>query len=127
MGEMKPLTIDAVLSKSDGELGFDALSRPINPQDLAAARRLLSTAQVETALQIDTAMKALFAEGCDEMVIFARMFDYMEPFKRLIDTAPRAGLDLITTRFPGFFMFANLLEGLAEDIASGAIKVPPAH
>lgn len=127
MGEMKPHTIDAMLSKSDGELGLEALRRPIEPQDLSAARKLLSANQFEAALQIDAAMKTLLAEGCDEMVIFARMFDYMEPFKRLLDSAPRAGLDLITTRFPGFFMFAKLLEGLAADIASGAIKVPPPH
>ncbi len=127
MEEVKSHTIDQVLAKSDGELGLEALMRPIDPQDLKAARQLLSTSQFEAALGIDTAMKTLLAEGCDEMVIFARMFDHMEPFKRLVDSAPRAGLDLITTRFAGFFMFAKLLEGLAEDIASGAIKVPPAH
>ena len=112
---------------SDEEWGREALRRPIRAQDLDAARRLLSAGQLETTLQIDAKMRALLSEGCDEIALLARMFDQMEGFKRLIDTAPREGLDLITTRFPGFFMFAKLLEGLAEAIASGAIKVSPDH
>ena len=125
--ELKLGTIQSVLAKSDEEVGLEALRRPIGAQDLEAARALLNPNQLETALHIDTTMKALLAEGCDEMDILVRMFDHMEPFKRLLDTAPREGLDVVTTRFPGFFMYTKLLENVAGGIASGEIKVPPAQ
>lgn len=125
--ELKLGTIQSVLAKSDEEVALEALRRPIAAQDLETARALLNVNQFETALKIDTAMKALLAEGCDEMDILVRMFDHMQPFKRLLDTAPREGLDVVTTRFPGFFMYAKLLENVAGGIASGEIKVPPAQ
>ena len=124
---MKQPTLDDVLTRSDEEWGLAALRRPVRAQDLEAARAVLNTHELETALQIDTTMKALLAEGCDEMDILVRMFNHMEPFKDLLDTAPREGLDVVTTRFPGFFMYAKLLENVAGGIASGEIKVPPAQ
>lgn len=114
-------------TKSDEDCGREALRRPLRERDLDAARRLLNATQLDTALQIDAKMRVLLSKGSDEIAVLSRMFDHMEGFKRLIDTAPRDGLDLVTTRFAGFFLFAKLLEGLAGDIASGAIKVPPDH
>ncbi len=46
---------------------------------------------------------------------------------RRLDAAPHDGLDLLLTCFPGFFMYARLLEQLAEGIATGEIEVPPSH
>ena len=103
------------------------MRRPIRAQDLDAARRLLSASQLDTALQIDAKMRTLLSEGCEEIAVLLRMFDHIEGFTGLIETAPHDGLDLITTRFPGFFLFAKLLEGLAGDIASDSLKVPPDH
>lgn len=111
-------------SKSDEHWGREALRRPLRAQDLDFARRLLSATQFETALQIDTTMKALLADSCDEMDILARMFGQMEPFHQLMITVPQDDLNLVTTRFPGLLLFAKLLEGLAEDIAAGNIRVP---
>lgn len=67
------------------------------------------------------------AQGCDEIAILARMTEHMDDFKHLIDAAPRDGLDLLLTRFPGLFLYAKLIEYFAEGIAAGNVAVPPAN
>lgn len=77
------------------------------------------------AVRIDAKMKTLLAEGGDEIAILGRMAEHMDDFKQLIDAAPRDGLDLLLTRFPGFLMYAKLLDLMADGIASGDMAVPP--
>jgi len=101
--ELKRGTVETVLAKSDAELGREALRRPIRESDMKAARELLSPDQLDAAIRIDAKMKILLAQGGDEIAILARMTEHMDDFKRLIDAAPRDGLDLLLTRFPGFF------------------------
>ncbi len=54
-------------------------------------------------------------------------YDYMNAFKRVIDSSSKVELDYICLQYPGFFRFAKWMERLAEGIADGVIEVPKDH
>nr|WP_106441015.1 arylsulfatase regulator [Yersinia pseudotuberculosis] len=54
-------------------------------------------------------------------------YDYMEAFKRVMDSASKVQIDYIGLQYPRFFRFAKWMELLAQGIADGAIKVPKDH
>lgn len=54
-------------------------------------------------------------------------YDYMEAFKRVIDSASKVQIDYICLQYPGFFRFAKWMELLAQGIADGVIEVPRDH
>ncbi len=54
-------------------------------------------------------------------------FDYMEAFKRVMDSTSRIQMDYICQQYDGFYRFAKLMEMLARGIADGIIDVPKDH
>jgi hypothetical protein len=120
--EMKPHTIEQVMAKSDQELALEALRRPAREEDLKAARALLTPGQLVTVRRIDEHMKGLLAQGPDDAQVLASMREEMEAFKRLIDTLPQEKFNQLAPGFPGFFVFAKLLESLAQEIADGRMR-----
>lgn len=66
------------------------------------------------------------AGGGDEMLLVT-LYDYMDPFKQLMDTATQAQMDLLANQYPGFHRFAALLETIAEALADGRITPPKDH
>lgn len=52
------------------------------------------------------------------------MVDYMEPFKRLLDSCSLLEMNLLIQRYDGFYRVSKLLEQLAAAIADGVIEVP---
>lgn len=54
-------------------------------------------------------------------------YDYMNAFKRVMDSTSRIQMDYIFQQYDGFYRFAKLMERLAQGIADGIINVPKDH
>lgn len=81
--------------------------------------------QLQVAALIDAKVKELTRAGVEgETALFAEMADFMPGFKRLMDTATPAMMDELCCRFNGFYLYAKVLESVAEGIESGRIQVP---
>lgn len=54
-------------------------------------------------------------------------YDYMEAFRRVMDSASKVQMDYICLQYPGYFLFVKWMERLAQGIADGVIEVPKDH
>ena len=84
----------------------------------------LTVQQTQLAETIDTHVKEVLAHGGGEGALLLSLADYMPTFKQLLDTCTGAEMDMLCTRYDGFYHFATLLERLAEGIADGSIPMP---
>ena len=83
----------------------------------------LTEEHIRLAETIDRHVKhTLVSGGTEELLV--SMFDYMGMFKQLLDTCSSEDMDVLCTRYDGFYRFAKLLENLAQGIADGTIPVP---
>jgi len=81
--------------------------------------------QLQWASLIDAKVKELTSAGVEgEARLFAEMADFLPGFKRIMDTTTPAMMDELCRRFSGFFLYAKVLESVAEGIESGRIQVP---
>lgn len=80
--------------------------------------------QEQIAQKIDTWVNETIAKGGGDEEILQGMYDYMPPFKKIMDTAAPGEMDALAQKYSGFYRFANLLERLAAAIADGEIEVP---
>lgn len=69
-------------------------------------------------------VKDIISRGGGDEEILEAMYEYMAPFKKIMDTAAPGELDALALKYEDFYRFANLLERLAGAIADGAIEVP---
>jgi hypothetical protein len=53
-------------------------------------------------------------------------YEYMNAFKRIMDTSTSDQMDYLCQEYAGFYRFANLLEAMAQAIADGEIDVTEA-
>ncbi len=84
----------------------------------------LTAEHLQIASILDRATKRIVASGGDDLDIFRDMTEYMDGFKRLMDTTSPADMDELCVRFDGFHRYAKVLEVIAEGIASGKIDMP---
>ncbi|NET32880.1 MAG: arylsulfatase regulator [Cyanothece sp. SIO1E1] len=84
----------------------------------------LTDKQIRMATAIDEHVKSTLAKGGGDEALLVSLYDHMDKFKYLLDTCKRGEMDLLCTRYEGFYRFAKLMERLAEGIASGNIPVP---
>jgi hypothetical protein len=80
------------------------------------------------AAEIDSWVNNLI-QGCtsrdqEDERILENMYDYMPLFKQLLDNCSSLEIDLLVTKYEGFYRFANLLERMAQGIRDGVISVP---
>ncbi|EPW0357401.1 arylsulfatase [Escherichia coli] len=54
-------------------------------------------------------------------------YDYMDAFKRVMESSSKVQMDYICLQYPGHFRFAKWMERLAHRIADGVIEVPKDH
>ncbi len=59
--------------------------------------------------------------------LLTTIYDYMEAFKRVMDSTSKFEMDYICQQYDGFYRFAKLMEMLAQGIADGMIEVPKDH
>lgn len=57
-------------------------------------------------------------------MLLVAMSEDMDSFKQLMDCSTGEEMDMLCERYPGFSRFGQVLERLAEGIASGRIPVP---
>lgn len=87
----------------------------------------LSAEQLQMVIIIDHYALG-FPPGEDgEAQLLQGCYDYMEAFKRVMDSATKVQFDYICQQYDGFWRFTRLMEMLAEGISSGVIEVPKAH
>lgn len=55
------------------------------------------------------------------------IYDYMDSFKHVMDTATDIQMDYLSQQYDGFYRFAKLLEQMAQGIADGSIEIPKDH
>ncbi|MBF1962316.1 arylsulfatase regulator [Enterobacter hormaechei] len=88
--------------------------------DLTAEQRQLAK------MVHDYASRFPLTENGDALLLQS-CYDYMEAFKRVIDSASKIQMDYICLQYPGYFRFAKWMERLAQGIADEVIEVPKAH
>ncbi len=67
----------------------------------------------------------LSQEGDEQLL--STCYDYMDAFKRVMDSTSKSQMDYICQQHDGFYRFANMMEMLAQGIAEGVIDVPKDH
>lgn len=88
----------------------------------------MNAEQIQLAEMIDSWVKditrnSLSDEQADERIL-ENSYEYMAPFKQLIDTCTPLEITILVNKYDGFYRFANLLERLAQGIQDGVIDVP---
>ena len=83
----------------------------------------LTHRQIEIATQIDqdvrkAGQKAKTLEAGQEAVI-ELMPKHMHGFKHLLDTLDSNGMDQVCEEYPGFYIFAQMMERIAEGCRDG--------
>ncbi len=82
----------------------------------------MNAEHVATAAAIDARVTELFRNGLARPEILGEMTDYMPAFRPLMDL-PQSELDELCMRFPAFYYYAKLIEGIALGISTVEIKV----
>jgi hypothetical protein len=125
--ELSDGTIDKVMAKSDLTAGVEALLGRPTRAERAELHAALTAEQRDIAARIDAKVQTLTAQDCDDFTILDELRDHQPGFKSLLDfAASHPGiLDKISRQFPGFYVYAKLIETIAAGIASGEIEVPP--
>ncbi len=62
-----------------------------------------------------------------DVALLASVDDYMEAFKRVMDSSTGQEMVYIGQTYPGFYRMGKLLETMAEGIHNGDIDVPKGH
>ena len=83
--------------------------------------------QLEIVQKIDSHVNRFPLTDLGTEQLLSSIYDYMEPFKTILDTTTPVQLDYLSQNYSGFYRFSKLLEMMAEGIASGTIDVPHAH
>ncbi|MCX8958370.1 arylsulfatase regulator [Erwinia psidii] len=60
----------------------------------------------------------------DDAQLLQGCYDYMEAFKRVMDSASKVQMDCFCLQHPGYFRFAKWMERLAQRIVDGVLEVP---
>jgi len=91
---------------------FDRLNMPLTEN------------QISLAETIDEYVEQLYRNGGDDEELLMTMHAHMETFKQLLDSSTQQEMNELCQRYDGFYIFASLLERLAEGIANGTFPVP---
>lgn len=87
----------------------------------------LSAEQLQMARIVhEYTLRFPLTETGDEQLL-QTCYDYMDAFKRVMDSTSRIQMDYICQQYDGFYRFAKLMEMLAQSIADGVIDVPKDH
>ena len=84
----------------------------------------LTAEHLQIASMLDQVTKRIIANGGGDVEISRDMAEYVDGFKRVMDTTSPTEMEELCTRLDGFYRYAKVLEALVEGIASGRINVP---
>jgi len=87
----------------------------------------LSAEQLQLAMLIHTHVNQYpDTEHGDEQLL-QTTYDYMDAFKRVMDSSTRVQMDYLCQQYDGFYRYAKLLETIAQGITDGVIDTPKDH
>lgn len=95
--------------------------------DRICATMNLSAEQIQLATLIDAHVNRYPDTPLGNEQLLRTIYDYMDAFKRIIDSSTRVQMDYLSQQYSGFYRFGKLLESLAQGIADGEIDVPKDH
>lgn len=87
----------------------------------------LTAEQIQLATIIDTHVSQFPESQLGDEHLLQSTYDYMDAFKRILDSSTSVQMDYLCQQYDGFYRFGKLLEAMAEGIASGDIEVPKDH
>lgn len=87
----------------------------------------LSAEQRQLAMLIDAHVNQYPNTELGDEQLLRTTYDYMDAFKRVMDSSTREQMDYLYQRYDGFYRFAKLLEAMAQGIADGVIDAPKDH
>jgi hypothetical protein len=87
----------------------------------------LTAEQIQLASLIDAHVSRYPDTDRGDEQLFVTLYDYMDAFKRILDSATPVQMDRLCQQYPGFYRLAMLLESLALGIGEGEIEVPKDH
>ena len=87
----------------------------------------LTAEQIQLASLIDAHVSRYPDTDRGDEPLWVALTDYLDAFKRILDSATPGQMDTLCQQYPGFYRLAMLLESLAQGIAEGAIEVPKDH
>lgn len=87
----------------------------------------LSAEQIQLASLIDVHVQQFPLSDDGDAQLLTSIADYMDAFKRILDSSTKVQMDYLGLQYEGFYRMAKLLEALAEARAAGDIQVPEDH
>lgn len=87
----------------------------------------LTAEQLQLATLIDAHVNRYPDDVTGDEHLLPTIYDYMDAFKRIMDSTTSVQMDYLCLQYPGFYRFAKLLESIAEGISDGTIAVPKDH
>ncbi|MFM2588256.1 arylsulfatase regulator [Vibrio sp. TBV020] len=87
----------------------------------------LTTEQQQLAIIIDGYANQFPLTEEGDALLLQGCYDYMEAFKRVMDSSSKVQMDYLCQQYLGFYRFAQWMERLAQGIADGVIDVPRVH
>lgn len=87
----------------------------------------LTAEQIQLATMIDAHVNKYPESPLGDEHLLTTTYDYMDAFKRILDSSTSVQMDYLCQQFAGFYRFGKLLEAMAEGIANGDIEVPKDH
>ena len=81
----------------------------------------LTAEQIQLATLIDAHVNQYPADATGDEHLLSTIYDYMDAFKRIMDSTTSVQMDYLCLQYPGFYRFAKLLESIAESISDGTI------
>ena len=122
--KIAPYTIDKILAVNPADLGRRTLSGEIKHPAHDAALPLTSPDTRRLVERIDKKVAEIVTKGGDDLDVLAGMADDMAEFKKLIDTTSSEDMSRLCGHYNGFYCYTQVLENIAQGIASGDIRVP---
>ena len=87
----------------------------------------LTAEQIQLATIIDAHVSQFPESQLGDEHLLQSTYDYMDAFKRILDSSTSVQMDYLCQQYAGFYRFGKLLEVMAEGIANGDIEVPKDH
>jgi hypothetical protein len=87
----------------------------------------LSAEQLQLAMLIDAHVNQYPDTELGNEQLLQTTYDYMDAFKRVMDSSTRVQMDHLGQQYAGFYRFGKLLEAIAQGVADGVIDVPKDH
>ncbi len=84
----------------------------------------LQPEQISLISLIDQKVKAIIADGGNEISVMISLLDEMPRIKTIINSDDKEELNKYCKSHDGFYQYMKILENTASAIASGNIKAP---